>query len=223
MKKNLSFLPALSLVALFLSSCMKPVAIRENYDFGRIKRVGVISFKDYPSHPNSGETVGDTFVKHLLRAGYNVIERTDLEKVLTEQKLNISGIIDQATAKKIGNISGIDAVITGTVSLFSPAKKDVVLVKVKEVTTEGRREKQSEGKEKIEKPERVITKTVEKEEPHIYTIEAEVGITAKMIDVETGEIIWASSYSYEAVNSQIAIETVVAEILGELRHTWPKK
>ncbi|PIU20664.1 MAG: hypothetical protein COT18_01070 [Elusimicrobia bacterium CG08_land_8_20_14_0_20_59_10] len=44
-----------------------------------------------------------------------VIERSRLDEVLREQKLGAKGVVDAATAKKIGNILGADAVVTGSV------------------------------------------------------------------------------------------------------------
>jgi len=44
-----------------------------------------------------------------------VIERSRLEEVLREQKLGAKGVVDPVTAKKIGNILGADAVVTGSV------------------------------------------------------------------------------------------------------------
>lgn len=47
--------------------------------------------------------------------GIEVIERGRLDEVLREQKLGAKGVVDPVTAKKIGNILGADAVVTGTV------------------------------------------------------------------------------------------------------------
>jgi TolB-like protein len=47
---------------------------------------------------------------------FKVIERASLEKVLEEQKLGISGIIDANTAAEIGKGIGVDAVVVGSVT-----------------------------------------------------------------------------------------------------------
>ncbi|OGS10830.1 MAG: hypothetical protein A2234_03860 [Elusimicrobia bacterium RIFOXYA2_FULL_58_8] len=47
--------------------------------------------------------------------GLEVVERGRLDEVLKEQKLGARGVLDPVTAKKIGNILGADAVVTGTV------------------------------------------------------------------------------------------------------------
>ena len=48
--------------------------------------------------------------------GFEVIERIHLIKILEEHKLSLSGIIDLKTAQKIGEISGIEALVTGTIT-----------------------------------------------------------------------------------------------------------
>jgi len=47
---------------------------------------------------------------------FKVIERAQLEKVLVEQKLGLSGIIDASTAAQIGKGIGVDGVICGSIT-----------------------------------------------------------------------------------------------------------
>jgi len=50
---------------------------------------------------------------------YTVVERSQLEKVLHEQNLSNTGIVDDAQAATIGKVLGIDAIIMGSVSYTS--------------------------------------------------------------------------------------------------------
>ena len=52
---------------------------------------------------------------------FKVIERALLEKILEEQKLGISGVIDASTAAEIGKGIGVDAVVVGSVTRSSNA------------------------------------------------------------------------------------------------------
>lgn len=45
---------------------------------------------------------------------YQVIEREQLEKVFQEQKLGMSGAIDEGTAAEVGRVLGLDAIIYGS-------------------------------------------------------------------------------------------------------------
>lgn len=47
---------------------------------------------------------------------FKVLERTQLERVMQEQKLGMSGFIDATTAAEIGKGMGVDAVVTGSVT-----------------------------------------------------------------------------------------------------------
>lgn len=47
---------------------------------------------------------------------FRVIERAQLEKILEEQKLGLSGILDASTAAQIGRGIGVDAVVVGSVT-----------------------------------------------------------------------------------------------------------
>jgi TolB-like protein len=50
--------------------------------------------------------------------GFEVVDRNHLKSLLQEYKLSMSGLIDLKTTQKIGQISGTDALVTGTVTLF---------------------------------------------------------------------------------------------------------
>ncbi|MCK9203177.1 MAG: CsgG/HfaB family protein [Saccharofermentanaceae bacterium] len=50
---------------------------------------------------------------------FTVVERTQLEKVLQEQNLSNTGIVDDAQAATIGKVLGIDAIIMGSVTYTS--------------------------------------------------------------------------------------------------------
>lgn len=52
----------------------------------------------------------------MSNRGMQVVERDQLEKVLKEQKLGYSGLINMNTAKKIGQLLGAQGMILGTVS-----------------------------------------------------------------------------------------------------------
>jgi TolB-like protein len=44
-----------------------------------------------------------------------LVERADLKKILDEQELNVSGLVDPATATKVGQLTGAKILITGSV------------------------------------------------------------------------------------------------------------
>ena len=49
---------------------------------------------------------------------FEVIDRTHLKALLQEHKLSATGLIDPQTARKLGQIAGVDALVTGTITAF---------------------------------------------------------------------------------------------------------
>lgn len=63
-----------------------------------------------------GEIVAEWFITAFVKEGrFDVIERGMLNKILEEQKLSISGIIDEGTATRIGKLLGVKVIISGSV------------------------------------------------------------------------------------------------------------
>lgn len=69
---------------------------------------------------DNGDTLVENYVTDALtEAVFNtgkikIIERANLEKILSEQKFQAGGLVDENTAKEIGNIAGVDYVCYGT-------------------------------------------------------------------------------------------------------------
>jgi TolB-like protein len=63
-----------------------------------------------------GTIVAEWFITALVKAGrFEVIERGLIQKLLDEQKLSMSGIVDETTATKIGKVLGVKTIISGSV------------------------------------------------------------------------------------------------------------
>ena len=62
------------------------------------------------------EYITDILTEAIFNTGsVKIIERANLEKILKEQKLQASGLIDERTAKAVGKVSGADYVCYGSV------------------------------------------------------------------------------------------------------------
>jgi curli biogenesis system outer membrane secretion channel CsgG len=93
------------------------------------KRVAVMNF-DYAtvysgvsgifgSNVDVGKGIADMLVDRLVRDGtYSVIERKELDKLLTEQNFSNSNRADPASAAKIGKLLGVSAIIVGSITQF---------------------------------------------------------------------------------------------------------
>jgi len=63
-----------------------------------------------------GIIVAEWFITALVKAGrFEVIERALIQKLLEEQKLSMTGIVDASTATQIGKFLGVKTIISGSV------------------------------------------------------------------------------------------------------------
>lgn len=93
------------------------------------KRVAVLNF-DYATVQSNaqaifgtnvdvGKGISDLLVQQLVTDGkYSLIERNAIDKILNEQNFANSDRVDSSTAAKIGKILGVDAVIMGSITQF---------------------------------------------------------------------------------------------------------
>ncbi|NQV37487.1 MAG: hypothetical protein HQ509_05705 [Candidatus Marinimicrobia bacterium] len=79
---------------------------------------GLDKEKQEPPHPTKafpGTDVSAKFRTKLVNNGhFTVIEREELEKVLDEQSLSMTGLVDDIDAAYIGKLLGVDAIILGS-------------------------------------------------------------------------------------------------------------
>jgi curli biogenesis system outer membrane secretion channel CsgG len=67
-----------------------------------------------------GEAANDEFTTQLQQSGkFTVIERAQLQSILSEQSLGASGAVSPSTAPKIGKLLGVQLIFTGSISAFS--------------------------------------------------------------------------------------------------------
>ena len=73
-----------------------------------------------------GSVVSDRLTTKIVKLKkFKVIDRESLQKVLEEQKLQTSGVVDPETAKKLGKILGVEAIITGSLTNMSGGMVEV--------------------------------------------------------------------------------------------------
>lgn len=85
------------------------------------RKIAVLPFRELEGQPTLLEAyLAEELIANLFKSGnLEIVERSMLDKVLGEIKLGQSGLIDPETAKKVGRIVGVDAVVTGTITDLS--------------------------------------------------------------------------------------------------------
>jgi TolB-like protein len=79
-------------------------------------RVGILAFPYHDGKISSGSSiVSERLTTYLAkRKKIRVVERRLISKILEEQRMNETGVIDPNTAQKMGQVLGIDVIVTGT-------------------------------------------------------------------------------------------------------------
>ncbi len=81
------------------------------------RTIAVVEFVDLNGNvSNFGRFLAEELITRLYQKKFKVIERQLLNKVIVEQKLSLSGAVDQSTAQKLGRIFGVDSIATGTIT-----------------------------------------------------------------------------------------------------------
>jgi len=102
------------------------------------KRVAVLDFEYatvrssvasiFGTDQDVGRGIADLLVEKLVQSGtYSVIERKALDKILAEQNFSNSDRADTTSAAKIGRILGVDAIIIGSITQFGRDDKSTSL------------------------------------------------------------------------------------------------
>lgn len=167
----------LSLAAAAGAQQKKRVAVLD-FDYATV-RSGVSSV--FGTHLDIGKGIADMLVDKLVSGGtYSVIERKAIDKIMAEQNFANSDRADASTAAKIGRILGVDAIVMGSITQFGRDDKntDVGGGAIGGVT----------GRFGLGGVRRSKATAV-------------VGITARMVDTTTAEILATASGKGESARS----------------------
>lgn len=90
------------------------------------KTIAVVDFVDLQGNVTElGRFLAEEFSVALAGEGkgFEVVDRTHLKTLLKEHKLAETGVIDPSTAKMLGQIAEVDALVTGTITSLSDSAR----------------------------------------------------------------------------------------------------
>ncbi len=147
-----------------------------NFDYGTVQSAVAAIFG---TNLDVGTGISDMLVEKLVEGGaYSVIERKALDKLLAEQNFSNSDRADPATAARIGRLLGVDAIIVGSITQFGRDDRSVGLGGF------GR----AAGKYGLGGTS-------------VRSAKAVVAVTARLVNVETGEILAVATGTGESKRS----------------------
>jgi len=148
--------------------------------------------------------INDPFLK--------IVERDNLELILEEQRMSLSGIVDEGTAVEVGNLLGAKAIITGTVLSYDERKGQL---KVSEKRGyEGYRVKLY-NKEQDKHYYQTRYKPVTYKE-YYNANEVSISFQYKAISLETGEVLFS-----DISEKKISDDVYYASYDGEATNLFP--
>jgi len=149
-----------------------------DFDYATVKS-GLAA--EFGTTADVGKGIADLLVDRLVNGGvYSVIERKDLDKIVAEQNFSNSDRADAGSAAKIGRILGVDAIVVGSITQFGRDDKNTGVAGTAVGGLASRYGLGAAGRRQSK---------------------AVVGISARLVNTSTGEIIAASSAKGESKRS----------------------
>jgi TolB-like protein len=103
-------------IFLLLAFGLAPVAA--SAEFTKTK-IAVLDFQmqgEEQENQDMGSIVAEWFITAMVKEGrFDVIERRLLQKILSEQQLVMTGVVDETSATQIGKLLGVKVIISGSV------------------------------------------------------------------------------------------------------------
>jgi curli biogenesis system outer membrane secretion channel CsgG len=173
----------LPLVSIFISGCAQKVGMKalEPAEVDRASQTKKITVTDF-AYDDIGlsNKIEANLASHKINNQnyFTIVSRGDFDKIIREQKLQNSGLVDTSTAVEVGNLIGAQAIISGNVGRLSSSDTHYY-------------EERS--------------KCADKKCKEVYTYNVGctkrvVGLSAelKMVDIAAGDIIYADTLSKNA-------------------------
>ncbi|HDD45230.1 MAG TPA: hypothetical protein ENG63_10305 [Candidatus Desulfofervidus auxilii] len=130
------FFPLVTLAGSYEEEIKKlSLTISKNIETTNKNTIAVVDFTDLQGNITElGRFIAEELSANLVsvKKKFKVIDRLHLKTIITEHKLSTSWFLDPRAIEKFGKISGVDAIVTGTVTPFG----DSVRLSVKVITTD---------------------------------------------------------------------------------------
>jgi curli biogenesis system outer membrane secretion channel CsgG len=168
---------------LILATCAALVAVAAAPAFAKNDkpRIAVLAFQNKADNQwwyhGGAEAAQDVFVTELVKSGkFRVIDREQLDALMREKNLSLSGDIDPSTAVRVGKLLGVEYFLTGAVTEYGAT----------DTSAHGRGIGRLPG---FSAGKRTFV----------------AAMNARIIDAETGEIVWADEARNEDAHMKLSI------------------
>jgi|GEM_PF-1079178 len=202
----------------FLSGCAAHTVISRTYNFNNMHRIGIAKV-DANNAPVEG--VEDLLAQYLIKGGFTVVDRSQLEQVMKENNIGISGLVDPATTKELGRLLGVDCLMIAEVSSYTPEKQETTIARTENIYVEPTLTTRM-GNYNGYRSEGIVQtgSTIRRESvetPITFTTSPKIGLIVKLVDVETAQIVWVGSDTEDGDNVMEASENAAEYLMNNLK------
>jgi hypothetical protein len=175
-----------------------------------IRRIAILPFEDKSGLKNKYGSLGDILVDQLISGilqdkesteFVEIITRDQIDKVIAEQQLSTSGLIDERSSARIGVLLGAHEILSGRILQVIYVPPRSVNIEQTETTQLEVDQEDGDGKEKIEVTCKINVFT--------KTATAQVLASYSIVEVSTGRII-----SQETFNAPTSFEGSWARVVS---------
>jgi|GEM_PF-848428 len=216
-------LAALPCLAFLFIACAPPAVVFLNKDYNpaKIKKVALMDFRDYPSMVGSGQLVAGIFEKYLFLSDYTLVDRQQVAAAMQQLNIQANDNLDLDTLRTIAVKLGVDAFVFGQVTDFTDSTDQTV---VENMTLEQDTPLYTRVETVQRAPDGTLVKThqdvlsgnsvstVDQPVQQTETIAAHVGLSVRMVDAQSGEVLWSASDSENGQHLNDASENVSVQI-----------
>lgn len=210
--------------AAFFSSCagQAVVAVKPGLNLKQISHVALLDFSDCSNSPGSGAIASQAFEPYLINAGYGLVERTQVEKVLQEKSFANTSVVGAQSAGAIGKLLGVDALILGSVTGCVDAMTETYMQNTQSMSYQPVYDtvqfKDANGNIRTRQDLAQYDVTTTNEQiPEVFTTPANLSVSARMVSVKNGEIFWTGSDVADGSSLQDAADTAAKKIMAALQ------
>lgn len=213
------------------SVAITPLALDTQSSFVMRKnsRIATMTFKQHEGS-GAGALAADSMILNLQRLGYNVIDREMIENVLKEQKIMAEGrtnLSDIEVSRKIGQLFNADYFIAGAITEYSAKSENIGLSPAISDAERKRYTEEYDRYEALLRDDNITNqqpvKTLQEWEidyagkpKSSYINIAKVGITVKIVDIRTSNIVWVGI----ADTSDLRLQTAMKRIVDGMIHNF---
>jgi len=99
------------------------IVISPNFDINKHRKIAVMPFYGIGRYNINEKGYGtvevipsDIFAAKMMGIGFSVVERTQLQRIISELELSQSGLLAQSDINKVGNLLNVDLLVMGSAS-----------------------------------------------------------------------------------------------------------